>query len=109
MIFVRDNTGNVSSGLRVSSSSSSSSILILSLAGIAIMALSSQTEVFGQVKSDSATHQKSNNELQLSYEQNISSKFPFESKFVEVLGSKMHYVDEGDGDPILFIHGNPTS
>ena len=21
----------------------------------------------------------------------------------------MHYVDEGDGDPILFLHGNPTS
>ncbi|MCH8127552.1 haloalkane dehalogenase, partial [candidate division KSB1 bacterium] len=24
-------------------------------------------------------------------------------------GSKMHYVDEGAGDPILFLHGNPTS
>jgi len=39
----------------------------------------------------------------------ISAEFPFESKFVEVLGSKMHYIDEGDGDPILFLHGNPTS
>ncbi len=24
-------------------------------------------------------------------------------------GSRMHYVEEGEGDPILFIHGNPTS
>src|SRR5262249_11411978 len=22
--------------------------------------------------------------------------------------SRMHYVDEGSGDPILFLHGNPT-
>lgn len=39
----------------------------------------------------------------------ISAEFPFQSKFVEVHGSKMHYIDEGDGDPILFLHGNPTS
>lgn len=39
----------------------------------------------------------------------ISADFPFESKYIEILGSKMHYVDEGSGDPILFLHGNPTS
>lgn len=39
----------------------------------------------------------------------ISAEFPFVSKFVEVNGSKMHYVEEGEGDPILFLHGNPTS
>ena len=40
----------------------------------------------------------------------ISAAFPFESKYVEVLGSKMHYVDEGpaDGEVFLFLHGNPT-
>ncbi len=38
-----------------------------------------------------------------------SAAFPFESSYVEVLGSKMHYVDVGEGDPILFLHGNPTS
>jgi len=42
-------------------------------------------------------------------EDKISAEFPFESKYVEVLGSKMHYIDEGEGDPILFLHGNPTS
>lgn len=35
--------------------------------------------------------------------------FRFESKCVSVHGSKMHYVDEGTGDPILFLHGSPTS
>jgi haloalkane dehalogenase len=31
------------------------------------------------------------------------------SRFVNVLGSKMHYVEMGEGDPIVMIHGNPTS
>jgi haloalkane dehalogenase len=39
----------------------------------------------------------------------ISAAFPFESKYIEVMGSKMHYIDEGEGDPVLFLHGNPTS
>ena len=39
----------------------------------------------------------------------ISAEFPFESKFIEVNGSEIHYIDEGEGDPILFLHGNPTS
>ena len=39
----------------------------------------------------------------------ISTEFPFQSNFVEVHGSKIHYIDEGKGEPILFLHGNPTS
>jgi haloalkane dehalogenase len=41
----------------------------------------------------------------------ISPEFPYESRYVEVHGSKMHYVDEGltDGPVVLFLHGNPTS
>ncbi len=39
----------------------------------------------------------------------ISADFPFESNYVEIHGSQMHYIDEGAGDPILFLHGNPTS
>ena len=44
----------------------------------------------------------------------ISAAFPFESKYAEVHGSgiptaKLHYVEQGEGDPILFLHGNPTS
>jgi len=39
----------------------------------------------------------------------ISAQFPFESKYLEIKGSKMHYIEEGEGEPILFLHGNPTS
>ena len=38
-----------------------------------------------------------------------SEAFPYESQYVEVLGSRMHYVEAGEGAPILFVHGNPTS
>lgn len=32
-----------------------------------------------------------------------------EEKYIKVLGTHMHYVTEGSGDPVLFLHGNPTS
>lgn len=35
--------------------------------------------------------------------------FPFESRFVTLNGHRLHYIDEGEGPLILFIHGNPTS
>ena len=40
--------------------------------------------------------------------QTISADFPYSVNFVEVLGSKMHYIEEGSGDPLLFVHGNPS-
>lgn len=43
------------------------------------------------------------------HEQFISAGFPFNSKFIEVHGSKIHYIDEGEGDPVVFLHGIPTS
>lgn len=39
----------------------------------------------------------------------ISAEFGFRPNYIEVLGSRMHYIDEGQGDPIVFLHGNPTS
>ena len=33
----------------------------------------------------------------------------YSKKKAEVLGSTMAYVDHGEGTPILFLHGNPTS
>ncbi|WP_170565375.1 haloalkane dehalogenase [Ruegeria atlantica] len=45
----------------------------------------------------------------MSTEQEISPDFPFDSKYVEVNGQRIHYVDEGEGAPVLFLHGNPTS
>jgi haloalkane dehalogenase len=41
-------------------------------------------------------------------ETSISPEYPFASHYVTVHGARMHYVDEGDGDPIVFLHGNPT-
>src|SRR5437016_990727 len=29
-------------------------------------------------------------------------------KYIDVLDTTMAYVDVGDGDPIVFLHGNPT-
>ena len=39
----------------------------------------------------------------------ISSDERYEKKRIEVLGSKLAYVEVGSGDPIVFLHGNPTS
>ena len=30
-------------------------------------------------------------------------------KYIDVLGKQIAYVEMGDGDPIIFQHGNPTS
>jgi len=34
--------------------------------------------------------------------------FDFEPHYVEQGGLRMHYVDEGSGDPVLLLHGEPT-
>jgi haloalkane dehalogenase len=34
--------------------------------------------------------------------------YPFESRYAEVGGARVHYVDEGSGPPVLLLHGNPT-
>jgi haloalkane dehalogenase len=39
----------------------------------------------------------------------ISSEERYAKKTIEILGSKMAYVEVGNGDPIVFLHGNPTS
>jgi len=39
----------------------------------------------------------------------ISADYPYESHYIEILGSNIHYIESGKGDPIVFIHGNPTS
>ena len=34
--------------------------------------------------------------------------FPFQSRFLDLDGHRVHYVDEGSGPTLLFLHGNPT-
>ena len=41
--------------------------------------------------------------------QSISANDPYERKRVSVLDSELAYVDTGSGDPVVFLHGNPTS
>jgi len=43
------------------------------------------------------------------HDRHISADYPYEPNYLDVRGSRMHYVEEGSGDPILFLHGNPTS
>jgi haloalkane dehalogenase len=39
----------------------------------------------------------------------ISASFPYQKHRRRVLGSEMAYVEVGEGDPIVLLHGNPTS
>ena len=39
----------------------------------------------------------------------ISAAFPYPKKRRRVLGREMAYVEVGEGDPIVLLHGNPTS
>lgn len=41
----------------------------------------------------------------------LTDEFPFDSKFMTINGHQLHYIDTGDAssDPVLFLHGNPTS
>lgn len=34
--------------------------------------------------------------------------YPFQPRFLEVDGGRMHYVDEGEGKPLVLVHGTPT-
>ncbi len=37
-----------------------------------------------------------------------TNMYPFEHKFIQLDAGKMHYIEEGKGNVILFIHGTPT-
>ena len=39
----------------------------------------------------------------------ISSEFKYSKSFLNINGKNLAYVDSGEGDPIVFLHGNPTS
>ncbi len=42
-------------------------------------------------------------------EKDISADFPFESKFINLGKDTVHYVESGEGDPILLLHGLPAN
>lgn len=33
--------------------------------------------------------------------------YPFQHRFVDIDGARIHYVDEGTGETLLLLHGNP--
>jgi haloalkane dehalogenase len=39
----------------------------------------------------------------------IPANMPYEKKFQDVDGKQIAYIEEGEGDPIVLLHGNPTS
>ncbi|MEO6708943.1 MAG: alpha/beta fold hydrolase [Planctomycetota bacterium] len=51
-------------------------------------------------------HAQSRRDLVASF----AGEYPFESHDLDLDGVRYHYLDEGprDGEPILFVHGNPT-
>lgn len=34
--------------------------------------------------------------------------YPFSPNYEKINGFEMHYIDEGFGEPVLMLHGNPT-
>ncbi|CAM4394005.1 pimeloyl-ACP methyl ester carboxylesterase [Paenibacillus endophyticus] len=38
----------------------------------------------------------------------IGKDYPYESRYATVNGHRLHYMDEGIGAPVVFLHGNPT-
>src|SRR5262252_891927 len=36
------------------------------------------------------------------------TEYPFQSHFLDRNGIQYHYLDEGAGEPIVMLHGNPT-
>lgn len=45
---------------------------------------------------------------QFAADNGFADEYPFESHFVEIDGNRIHYIDEGSGETILCVHGNPT-
>jgi haloalkane dehalogenase len=39
---------------------------------------------------------------------NFGHLYPFKSNYLDINGLQYHYLDEGRGEPLLMVHGNPT-
>ncbi|MCJ7774488.1 MAG: alpha/beta fold hydrolase [Desulfobacterales bacterium] len=38
----------------------------------------------------------------------FASLYPFNSNYLDINGLKYHYLDQGHGEPVIMLHGNPT-
>jgi cis-3-alkyl-4-acyloxetan-2-one decarboxylase len=37
-----------------------------------------------------------------------SELYPFQGNYLDLAGNRLHYLDEGSGEPLVMVHGNPT-
>jgi cis-3-alkyl-4-acyloxetan-2-one decarboxylase len=44
----------------------------------------------------------------ISANENFENTWPFAPRFTEVSGFRQHFIDEGNGRPVLLLHGQPT-
>ncbi|MCP4353936.1 MAG: alpha/beta fold hydrolase [Desulfobacterales bacterium] len=51
------------------------------------------------------THMINNKQIDMS---GFKHLYPFKSHFIDLNGFKYHFLDQGTGDPVVMIHGNPT-
>lgn len=75
------------------------------------ISLADDSSIEQSSSSDSAFAFASSVEENLENSENIAYEgFPYTSNFLELdNGLNMHYLDEGSGDPIVLLHGQPTS
>src|SRR5215208_2372230 len=38
-----------------------------------------------------------------------ADRYPFSDRYLDIAGHRIYCVETGVGDPVLFLHGNPTS
>lgn len=38
----------------------------------------------------------------------VRAQWPYRPRYANANGWRMHYIDEGEGDPVVLLHGNPT-
>ncbi|MFG0240577.1 MAG: alpha/beta fold hydrolase, partial [Gimesia chilikensis] len=44
----------------------------------------------------------------MNFREQIQEEYPFASHWLKIDGHQYHYLDEGQGEPLLMVHGNPT-
>ena len=37
-----------------------------------------------------------------------TEEYPFAGQYLDLDGNRLHYLDEGEGEPLVMLHGNPT-
>jgi haloalkane dehalogenase len=38
----------------------------------------------------------------------VNDLYPFADHYLDRNGVRLHYLDEGQGEPVVMVHGNPT-